>query len=278
MKQTFFVLSISMLLLQAFSCKSSKPTSTTAPSTETNPIVNNAPNVTGGSELLYMYRWYLSEVNGKPVRSEGGRSAHLLFSPGQVNTVAGFTGCNRLSGTFTLNGNHEIKFSPLAVTKMACLNDDKTESLFLPAISETNRWQIENNVLKFFNGQTVVATFTAVEAATSKLDGNWELNYISGIRIAFEGLYPEKKPFIRFELGQSMISGNTSCNGFSSNYTMNGNSIRFAPGISTMMACPGNGEKTFTEMLQKVNKYALSDDNTLNFMIDDVAVMRFVRK
>lgn len=278
MKQTFFVLSISMLLLQAFSCKSSKPTSTTAPSTETNPVVNNAPTVTGGSELLYMYRWYLSEVNGKPVRSETGRSAHLQFSPGQVNTVAGFTGCNRLSGTFTINGNYEIKFSPLAVTKMACLNDDKTESLFLPAISETNRWQIENNVLKFFNGQTVVATFTAVEAATSKLDGNWELNYISGIRIAFEGLYPEKKPFIRFELGQSMISGNTSCNGFSSKYTMNGNSIRFAPGISTMMACPGNGEKTFTEMLQKVNKYALSDDNTLNFMIDDVAVMRFVRK
>jgi heat shock protein HslJ len=45
-----------------------------------------------------------------------------------------------------------------------------------------------------------------------------------------------------------------------------------------MMACPGNGEKTFTEMLQKVNRYALSDDNTLNFLIDDVAVMRFVRK
>ncbi len=278
MKQIFFVLSISMLLLQAFSCKSSKPTTVTSSTTETNPVENNKQTVTGGSERLYMYRWYLSEVNGKPVRSETGRSAHLLFSPGQVNTVAGFTGCNRLSGTYTINGNYEIKFSPLAVTKMACLNDDKTESLFLPAISQTNRWQIENNVLKFFNGQTEVAKFTAVEEAVSKLDGNWELNYISGIRIAFDGLYPGKKPFIRFELGQSMISGNTSCNGFSSKYTMNGNAIKFAPPLSTMMACPGNGEKTFTDMLQKVNKYALSDDNTLNFMIGDVAVMRFVRK
>ncbi|MEJ8844142.1 META domain-containing protein [Lacibacter sp. H375] len=280
MKQTFFVLSISMLLLQAFSCKSSKPTSTPSPSspTETIPVENSKQTVTGGSEQLYMYRWYLSEVNGKPVRPESGRSAHLLFSPGQVNTVAGFTGCNRLSGTFTINANYEIKFSPLAVTKMACLNDDKTESLFLPAISQTNRWQIENNVLKFFNGQTEVATFTAVEATTSKLEGNWELNYISGSRIAFEGLYPEKKPFIRFELGQSMISGNTSCNGFSSKYKINENAIKFDPPLSTMMACPGNGEKTFTDMLQKVNKYALSDDNTLNFLIDDVAVMRFVRK
>jgi heat shock protein HslJ len=276
MKQIFFVLSIFMLLLQAFSCKSSKKAGTTT--NETSPIVNNEQTTTGGSELLYMYRWYLSEVNQKQVRFEAGRSAYLAFSPGQVNTVTGFTGCNRLSGTCTINGNYGIKFSPLAVTKMACLNDDKTESLFLSAISQTNRWQIENNVLKFFNGQTEVAKFIAVEATTSKLDGNWELNYISGIRIAFDGLYPEKKPFIRFELGNAMISGNTSCNGFSSKYTMKGNAIKFDSPLSTMMACPGNGEKTFTEMLMKVNRYALSDDNTLNFLIDDVAVMRFVRK
>lgn len=75
-----------------------------------------------------------------------------------------------------------------------------------------------------------------------------------------------------------MISGNTSCNGFSSKYTMNGNTIKFDSPLSTMMACPGNGEKTFTDMLQKVNKYAMSDDNTLNFLMDELAVMRFVRK
>lgn len=276
MKQLFFGLTISMLLLQAFSCKTSKKAGT-APN-EPSPIVNNEQKTTGGSELLYMYRWYLSEVNQKQVRSEGGRSAYLAFSPGQVNTVAGFTGCNRLSGTFTINGNYEIKFSPLAVTKMACLNDDQTERLFLPAIAKANRWQVDNNVLKFFDGETEVAKFTAVETTTSKLDGNWKLNYISGIRIAFDGLYPEKKPFIRFELGNAIISGNTSCNGFSSKYTLKGNAIKFDSPLSTMMACPGEGEKTFTSMLMKVNRYALSDENTLNFLIDDVAVMRFVRK
>jgi heat shock protein HslJ len=279
MKQLFFGLTISMLLLQAFSCKSSKKAASTEPATnETSPIVNNEQTTTGGSELLYMYRWYLSEVDQKQVRSEGGRSAYLAFSPGQVNTVTGFTGCNRLSGTFTINGNYEIKFSPLAVTKMACLNDDQTESLFLPAIAKANRWEVDKNVLKFFNGETEVAKFTAVETTTSKLDGNWELNYISGIRIAFDGLYPDKKPFIRFELGNAIISGNTSCNGFSSKYTMKGNDIKFDSPLSTMMACPGDGEKTFTNMLMKVNRYALSDENTLNFLIDDVAVMRFVRK
>ena len=279
MKQMIFLLSIAAVVLQSSSCHSSKPSTAAGnPATTESTAVVTDTKTSGGSELLFIYRWYLAEVNQQQVRSENNRTAHLLFTPGQVSTVAGFTGCNRLSGTFELSGSNSIKFSPLAVTKMACLNDDKTEALFLPALSATNKWKIENNSLFFYSDEKVVAKFTAVEAAVANLEGNWELNYISGARIAFEGLYPEKKPTIRFELGLSMISGNTSCNGFSSKYTINGNAIKFAPGLSTMMACPGTGEKTFTEMLQKVNRYALSDGNTLNFLIDDVAVMRFVKK
>ncbi len=280
MKQTFFFLAVAATVLQSSSCHTSKPsTASTDPVIkETTTVVTDTKTTSGGSELLFMYRWYLAEINQQQVRSESGRLAHLLFSSGQVSTVAGFTGCNRLSGTFELAGASEIKFSPLAVTKMACLNDDKTESLFLPAIAATNKWKIENKSLFFYNGETVVAKFTAVEAAVANLEGNWELDYISSARIAFEGLYPEKKPTIRFELGLSIISGNTSCNGFSSKYTMNGNTINFSAPLSTMMACPGNGEKAFTDMLQKVNKYAVSESNTLTFMIDDVAVMRFAKK
>ena len=37
------------------------------------------------------------------------------------------------------------------------------------------------------------------QADNSKISGTtWELDYISGPRIAFEGLYPDKKPQISF--------------------------------------------------------------------------------
>lgn len=280
MKQTILFLAVASVVLQSSSCHSSKPsTPTDSPVTKDTSTVERETTIkTGGSEMLYMYRWYLAEINQREVRSENSRSAHLSFSPGQVSIVVGFTGCNRLSGTFELLEDHQIKFSPLAVTKMACLNNDQTESLFLPALSATNGWSVENNTLLLYNGDKVVAKLVGVEAEIGKLEGNWELNYISGPRIAFEGLYPDKKPTIRFELELSMISGNTSCNGFSSKYSLKGSNIKFDPPLSTMMACPGNGEQTFTQMLQKVNKFALSDDNTLNFLIDDVAVMRFVKK
>ncbi|TWI85417.1 heat shock protein HslJ [Lacibacter cauensis] len=280
MKYIVISLSVCLGLLQATSCKTSKTNKTVASSnTVVNPPNIAVPVVSEGSEYLYMYRWYVSEINGKAVTlADQAKAAHLIFSPGQVSTVAGSTGCNRLTGSFELMKDNAIKFSPLAVTKMACMNSGDVESNFLSALSKTSKWIIRNRELYFYEEDKLLVKFASVDAAVAKLEGNWELNYISGSRIAFDGLYPEKKPFIRFDLANSQINGNTSCNGFSSKYTINGNNIKFAPGISTMMACPGNGEKAFNEMLLKVNRYALSDDNALTFLMGDIAVMRFVRK
>lgn len=113
--------------------------------------------------------------------------------------------------------------------------------------------------------------------SNNPLQGTWELNYISGKRIAFEGLYPNKKPQLTFDSSKTEVRGNSSCNGFSSKYTVNGNSITFGDPLGTMMACEGSGEQDFYQMLKKVNKYS-TDGTTLNFIIDDVAVMRFAKK
>ncbi|MCX2481251.1 META domain-containing protein [Pedobacter sp. MC2016-15] len=117
-----------------------------------------------------------------------------------------------------------------------------------------------------------------VEASSdlSKLGGSWELNYISGPRIAFNGLYPGKKPQMIFNLADKRISGNSSCNSFSGKLQADDTSINFnEPLIVTKMACPGEGEAVFFEMLKKVNKYAITGDTTLNFMMGDIAIMRF---
>jgi heat shock protein HslJ len=117
-----------------------------------------------------------------------------------------------------------------------------------------------------------------VEASSdlSKLGGTWELNYISGPRIAFNGLYPGKKPQLLFNLADKRVSGNSSCNSFSGKLLADDTSINFnEPMVATKMACPGDGEAVFFEMLKKVNKYAVTGDTTLNFMMGDIAIMRF---
>jgi heat shock protein HslJ len=87
-----------------------------------------------------------------------------------------------------------------------------------------------------------------------------------------------EKPTISFNLASNKLSGNTSCNGFSSSFTIDGNHIKFADALKTMMFCEGGGAEAFLKMLKEVNKYALSDDYILTFMIEDIAVMRFTKR
>jgi heat shock protein HslJ len=110
------------------------------------------------------------------------------------------------------------------------------------------------------------------------LDGTWELNYISGPRIAFEGLYPEKKPSITFDTAKQRINGSTSCNSLNGKLMVDGSKISFTDAMAmTRMMCPGEGEQTFLKVLKTVNRYSVND-NTLTLIMDDIAVMRFVRK
>ncbi|MFT3704523.1 MAG: META domain-containing protein [Agriterribacter sp.] len=115
-------------------------------------------------------------------------------------------------------------------------------------------------------------------SGVEQLNGTWELNYISGPRIAFEGLYPDKKPQITFNAADTSFSGNTSCNNFRGRLDVDASSIHFPETMAmTRMMCPGEGENVFINTLKKINKYAISD-STLNLMMGDVAMMRFVKK
>ena len=103
----------------------------------------------------------------------------------------------------------------------------------------------------------------------------WELEYISGPRIAFDGLYPDKKPEISFDKTTKKVNGNNSCNGYSADYAITDNSISFGdPGPTTMMFC-GEGEKVFLNMMKKINTFSFDQNGKLNLMIDDVPMMRF---
>ncbi len=116
---------------------------------------------------------------------------------------------------------------------------------------------------------------TKKPASENLYNATWELEYISGPRIAFEGLFPDKKPQIAFNKETQKAEGNNSCNGYSADYTLNGDAISFGePGPTTMMFC-GDGEKVFLNTMKKVNKFSFDADGKLNLMIDNVSMMRF---
>ena len=114
---------------------------------------------------------------------------------------------------------------------------------------------------------------TAVQLSPT-LEGSWELDYITGPRIAFKGLYPDKKPVLVFaEAGK--VSGNTSCNSLSGSYTQDQYDIKFGEMITTKMACSGQGESVFLSTLKKIHKFDRTNDSTLTLIMGDIAKMRF---
>jgi heat shock protein HslJ len=116
---------------------------------------------------------------------------------------------------------------------------------------------------------------------TTSIEGTWELNYISGSRIAFGGLYPNKKPIITFDLKESRVSGNNSCNSYNGKLAVDGNKISFkAPMATTKMMCmDAKGETVYMMTLQKIDSYTVSEGGkTLNFSMGDVPMMRFEKK
>ncbi|WP_281299024.1 META domain-containing protein [Flavobacterium limnophilum] len=118
----------------------------------------------------------------------------------------------------------------------------------------------------------------SISKANNTLDGTWQLNYITGPRIAFEGLYPDKKPTIVFDLKENRVSGNNSCNQYFGALLLDGNKINFkdAKMGMTMMACQGSGEPTYMKTLEKIDSYSISEDGkTLSFIAGTIEMMRF---
>lgn len=68
---------------------------------------------------------------------------------------------------------------------------------------------------------------------------------VTADKIAFDGLYLNKKPTIIFDLSATKANGNSGCNNYNTTFTIHGNNIRFADPMSTKMACEGIGEDTF---------------------------------
>lgn len=134
---------------------------------------------------------------------------------------------------------------------------------------------MKTSIILLFSAVLLAASCDGTTSNEEKLYGTtWELEYISGPRIAFDGLFPEKKPQITFNKESGKVTGTDSCNGYSADFELAENTIAFAdPGPTTMMFC-GGSERHFLEMMKKIDGYSL-EDGKLNLLVGEVPMMRF---
>ncbi len=139
---------------------------------------------------------------------------------------------------------------------------------------------MKNHLLLFVSVLALFITSCSTMKNTKKTadlsDATWELEYISGPRIAFDGLFPGKKPVLQFDKNTNRVSGNAGCNGYSTTYVVKDQSLTFGEqGIMTMMHCEGGGEQTFLKTIQQIDSYTIDKDGKLNLNMKDIPMMRF---
>ena len=154
--------------LLAAACQATNPVANSAVPPAAGPTPPQAEPAGGGSEKLFAHRWALTEAAGQPVAPTGdAKEAHLLFFP--PNRLGGSTGCNRLNGTFELTGGGQLKFSPLATTRMMCPEPAAaTETRFVQALGTVKTYYVTDAALELRDGPTIVARFRATPASPDK--------------------------------------------------------------------------------------------------------------
>ena len=90
-----------------------------------------------------------------------------------------------------------------------------------------------------------------------RLEGKWRLVQIHTKKIPESPSYAH--PYIEFDTENKRASGNTSCNGFSSNVFAEGKTIRFTQTALTRMFCVNeNIEAEFSKTLSEITSYEIT--------------------
>lgn len=145
-----YIYSIILLSFLAFGCNSTK-----------NLFSNKEKKVKQEVVITELFgtNWNLIKINAsKPKLTSTENKISLLLTQEPMN-FAGFSGCNRYFGKYSVKKN-TIKFFEAGSTMMACPDEDMTlERNYITALSKINNYIIKSDTLFLRNNERVVLTY-----------------------------------------------------------------------------------------------------------------------
>ncbi len=223
--------------------------------------------------------------------------ASISFDPeGEAGRYAGTGGCNRLAGSYSVNGD-SISFEAGISTLIACPEPIMAQELQLTeALLAATRFEVVDDRLAIFfagaDGNLNTLLFSrasANDATTIPPTSGDQLPPLAGVEwnlIAFveDGTetpaLPDAPANITFD-GAGRYSGTGGCNRLAGGYSLSGDAITFDMGLSTMMACPEpimDQELRFSQSLNDATRF-VADASTLTIFFttasDGAGELRF---
>jgi len=108
-----------------------------------------------GQEILNK-EWVIVKIEKEKITTDVEKAPWIKLSE---RRVSGFSGCNRLMGSYLLEGK-TLFFSQLGGTKMFCFDTQELEDKFMKTLSKTHFWKSKRGKLYLFDqNKTAIMTF-----------------------------------------------------------------------------------------------------------------------
>lgn len=105
--------------------------------------------------------WKLVWLGNTKIESATPRQVAYIQLDSDSHRVSGSGGCNRLMGGYELEGDH-LKFTQMAMTRMACMHGGDTEAAFSKALDQAREWMISKGKLLLLDADHhVLAKFSS---------------------------------------------------------------------------------------------------------------------
>lgn len=217
--------------------------------------------------------WLVTELNGAPTLADNQPT--LSFDA--AGQVSGNSGCNTVGGSYQLSGT-KLSFGQLMQTEMACLDDGvmEQEQAFAHALGEVVGLRFVGDTVELLDADGAVALLLAPVPPLELAGTSWVLTgLIEGSSISATA---EGDP-VTLEFTADQLSGR-ACNNFNAGYSLDGDTIKISPIMSTKMACLSdelNRQEAFLFEVLESATTASSSRGTLELTAPDGRGLHFTK-
>jgi heat shock protein HslJ len=221
--------------------------------------------------------WTLVRLGEQPVTTSHKQRPPNLKMSSADKRVSGSGGCNRFTGSYTLEGDR-LKFGQLAGTMMACLQGMELEQAFHKALGNVAGWRITDQRLQLVDASgKPLAEFARAEPITAPgLGGSaWQL-------VEFRGgddktLTPDDKAkyTIAFNADGNLTT-RIDCNRGRGTWKASGPQLELGPLALTRAMCPpGSLHDQIVKQWPYVRSYVIKGGHLFLSLMADGGIYEF---
>lgn len=242
-RKTWILLAVVASLLAA--CMPAGPSTGVTPNTPGIPLADTG--------------WVLETLSGQPVIPD--TQVTLNF---QNDALNGTDGCNRYSGTYTVDGAKITVNQDIVATMMACAEPIMEQaSTYIDALTQAATYTVSGRQLTLLDasGKTL-ATFTQQSRELSST--SWTVTGYNNGRQAVVSVLAGSTLTLEFG-ADGKLGGSAGCNTYTATYEVSGGSLKIGPAASTRKMCADPAgvmeqEAQFLKALETATSYAIDGD------------------